>query len=272
MNGNELESPVSPFGDSGDFSISPDGQTIAFSSRIEEHSQAWKTNTDVFLVKYPIDGKPSAVENLTKSNPGYDNYPNISPDGQWIAYLEMREENYESDKNRVMLYNFNRKTHTELPIRWDRSPDSVTWSAGSSSIYLTASSKGRVKVYVVNLKEALRSIRKNGTVPDLAVKELIGTGSNDSIQVIPKGKLGNNSGEIIVFGRSSITKPRDIYRLEVPPYDELRSEYSRRKIVRPPRSEAGITQITNVNDRFEKEVIVSEPEEFYFKGYNDVIN
>ncbi|KAL6611578.1 peptidase S9 prolyl oligopeptidase active site domain-containing protein [Neocallimastix sp. 'constans'] len=269
MNGNELESPVSPFGDSGDFSISPDGQTIAFSSRIEEHSQAWKTNTDVFLVKYPIDGKPSAVENLTKSNPGYDNYPNISPDGQWIAYLEMREENYESDKNRVMLYNIKRKTHTELPLRWDRSPESLTWSADSNSIYLTAYSKGRVKVYVVNLKEALIIIKKKGTIPTLAVKELIGTGNNDTIEVIPKRKLGNNSGEIIVFGRSSFTKPRDIYKLEVPSFDKLKTENEKRVIVRPPKSEAGITQITNVNDKFKKEVIVSEPEEFYFKGHND---
>ncbi|KAG4100505.1 hypothetical protein H8356DRAFT_1306480 [Neocallimastix lanati (nom. inval.)] len=269
MKGNELETPVSPFGDSGDFTISPDGQTIAFSSRVEKHDQAWTTNTDIYLVKYPINGKPSSVKNLTKSNPGYDSYPKISPNGEWIAYLEMRGKNFESDVNRVMLYNIKNKTHTELPIKWDRSPDSLTWSSDSSSIYLTATSKGRGKIFVVSLSKAIKTIKKNGSVSTLVAKELVGTGSNNVIRVIPKGEFENNAEEILVFGRSTMTKPREIYRLEVTPYNNLKVENEKREIIKGPlNSEAGLTQVTNINEKF-KEVQVSEPEEFYFRGYNN---
>jgi len=276
MKGKEMETPVAPFGDASDFAISQDGETIAFTSRVEEHSQAWNTNTNIYLVKYPVGGKPSAIENLTSSNPGYDTHPKFSPDGQWLSYLEMREVSYESDRNRLMLYNLKSKIHIELALKWDRSPDSVTWSLDSSNLYLTASSLGRNKIYVVKLDESLKTLKASKKVKPvkLVVKELVATGSSDSIDIIPKGKFEGNTEEILVFGRSTMTKPRDIYRLEVLPWEKLQAENEARKVmVKPPQSEAGLTQVSNVNSEFAEEVQVSEPEEFYFKGHgNELIH
>jgi acylaminoacyl-peptidase len=276
MKGNKMECPIAPFGDAGDFSISSDGQTIAFSSRVEEHSQAWNTNTNVYLVNYPIGGEPSKIENLTESNPGYDTSPRISPDGQWIAYLEMREKAYEADKNRIMLYNIETKTYTELVPKWDRSAASITWSLDSTMLYVTAPSLGRVKIYAVQLNEIIEILKKKKKdddkvpeIPSLVVKELVGTGNNGNIQIIPKGQFKDNTEEILVFTRSTMMKPKEIYCLKVTPWDQLQIENENKEIlVEPPKSEAGLTQVSNMNSEFDEEIQVSKPEEFYFKGHN----
>jgi acylaminoacyl-peptidase len=277
MKGNRMECPVAPFGDSGDFSVSPDGETIVFTSRVEDQSQAWNTNTNVYLVHYPIDGVPGPIENLTSSNPGYDTSPRISPDGQWIAYLEMREKGYEADKNRIMLYNIEQKIYKELVPKWDRSVASITWSLDSSMLYVTAPSLGRVKIYMIKLDDAFKSINEqheestpNEEEESLTVKELIGTGNNGDIHIIPKGQFNDNAEEILVFTRSTMMKPKEIYKLEVTAWDNLKIENENKKPMgNPPKSETYLTQITYVNSEFDNEVAVSEPEEFYFKGYNN---
>ncbi|OUM65681.1 hypothetical protein PIROE2DRAFT_59853 [Piromyces sp. E2] len=279
MKGNRMECPVAPFGDAGDFSISPDGETIAFTSRVEDPSQAWNTNTNIYLVHYPIGGVPGPIENLTGSNPGYDTSPRISPDGQWITYLEMRERAYEADKNRIMLYNIEHKTYKELVPKWDRSVASVTWSLDSSVLYVTAPSLGRVKIYMIKLDDAFKSISEQhkgskptptpGDEKSLVVKELVGTGNNGNIHIIPKGQFNDNTEEILIFTRSTMMKPKEVYKLEVSAWDNLEVENEAKEImVEPPKSEAGLLQISSINSEFANEVAVSTPEEFYFKGYN----
>jgi len=274
MKEKKMECPVAPFGDAGDFSMSPDGQTIAFTSRVEEPSQAWNTNTNIYLIDYPIGGEPGEIENLTGSNPGYDTSPRISPDGKWIAYLEMRERGYEADKNRVMLYNIETKTSIELVPKWDRSVASITWSLDSSMLYISAPSLGRLKLYVVNLNDTFDIFKKKPKdgkkpdIPSLVVKELVGTGNNGNIQIIPKGKI-NNAEEILIFARSTMMKPKEIYQLEVTPWEKLQLENENKEImIEPPRSELNMVQISNINDNFSNEVLVSQPEEFYFKGHD----
>eukprot|EP00833_Pecoramyces_ruminatium_P009725 jgi/Orpsp1_1/1183757/evm.model.c7180000086611.1 len=269
MKGEKMESPVTPFGDAGDFNVSPDGKTIAFSSRVEEHEMAWNTNTNIYTVQYPIGGKPKSIENLTAKNPGYDTAPRFSPDGKWLAYFEMKTKSFESDVNRLKLYNLKSKKHTELKLKWDRSPDSLTWSHDSTQVYLTAPSLGRGKVYVADLKQAIKAINAGSKVPSVVVKELIGTGNNSIIDVIPKGALKGNKEEILVLSRTQLTKPFEIYQLEVTPFKQLKVEDESPKVMdKPPKSEEALVQITNVNKKFRKEVKVNEPEEFYFKGYN----
>lgn len=274
MMGQHMECPIAPFGDSGDFSVSTDGETIAISSRVEEPSQAWNTNTNIYLIHYPVGGQPGPIENLTSANPGYDTSPRISPDGQFMAYLEMREKAYEADKNRIMLYDMVAKTHTELVPNWDRSTASITWSLDGTKLYITAPSLGRVKIYVLKLDELLEELYKHPKEPKepkdaLVIKELVGTGNNGGINIIPKGQYNNNAEEVLIFTRSTMMKPKEIYKLEVPSWNSLKVENENKKIMKvPPKSEASLEQLTDVNEEFAKEVAVSEPEEFYFKGHN----
>ena len=45
----------------------------------------------------------NAAENL-KNNPGYDQNPQFSPDGKYVAWLSMARDGYESDRQRLCLY------------------------------------------------------------------------------------------------------------------------------------------------------------------------
>lgn len=46
----------------------------------------------------------NSKENL-KNNPGYDVNPKFSPNGQYVAWLSMARNGYESDRNRLCVYN-----------------------------------------------------------------------------------------------------------------------------------------------------------------------
>lgn len=46
----------------------------------------------------------NSEENL-KNNPGYDVNPKFSPNGQYVAWLSMARNGYESDRNRLCVYN-----------------------------------------------------------------------------------------------------------------------------------------------------------------------
>ena len=48
---------------------------------------------------------PSSTEiNITEGNKGYDKYPVFSPDGTKIAYQSMERDGYESDLDRLFVY------------------------------------------------------------------------------------------------------------------------------------------------------------------------
>lgn len=57
-----LESPVPPHGDESHFEFSPDGNEIAFSSRVPEGSaMAWNTNLDIYVVSTSGNMTPQVI-------------------------------------------------------------------------------------------------------------------------------------------------------------------------------------------------------------------
>lgn len=86
-----LSTPVLPFGDASNFVISPDGSEILFASMndFNQAKQAWSTNVNIYSLRIDDDLNTKPVC-LTGYNPGVNNAPTFSPNGQKIAYLEMR--------------------------------------------------------------------------------------------------------------------------------------------------------------------------------------
>src|SRR5258708_16217925 len=56
------------------------------------------TNVDVYMMR--ADG--SNIQQLT-TNPGADNTPRFSPDGQFSSYLSMERAGFEADRQRLMI-------------------------------------------------------------------------------------------------------------------------------------------------------------------------
>ena len=101
MEGQRFESPTAPYFDEGEISWSPDGKFIAYTSkRLNGIEDARSTNSDIFLYEL-ASGKEI---NITEGNRGYDKYPVFSPDGSKIAYQSMERDGYESDLDRLFVY------------------------------------------------------------------------------------------------------------------------------------------------------------------------
>ncbi len=130
MKGMRTDCPLPPFGGSEQFAWSPDGKQIALTIK-DVKDEAESTNSDVYLVA--TDGS-SPPRNITSGNPGYDNDPVYSPDGKTLAYHSMRRASFESDRNRIMLFDRQTESVTEATEGLDQMAHSGTWSVDSRDL------------------------------------------------------------------------------------------------------------------------------------------
>src|SRR5579862_7094826 len=179
---------VPPFslGGQDQYSFSPDGKEVAYTSNIDE-VQATSTNSDIFIV--PVAG--GTPKKIT-TNPGSDSTPLYSPDGKYIAYRSQLRGGYESDRFRLMLYERSTGKITDVMPNFDRWVDSMAWSPDSKTIYFTAENEGDAPIYSVNI-----------TAEQAWPQELV-AGFNDSPTPTADGK-------ILVFDRMSVEFPNEIY-------------------------------------------------------------
>ena len=179
---------VPPFslGGQDQYSFSPDGKEIAYTSNIDE-VQATSTNSDIFIV--PVAG--GTPKRIT-TNPGSDSTPLYSPDGKYIAYRAQLRGGYESDRFRLMLYERATGKITDVSPNFDRWVDSMAWSPDSKTIYFTAENEGEAPIYEADI-----------THPNAWPMELV-AGFNDSPTITPDGKT-------VIFDRMSISAPNEIY-------------------------------------------------------------
>jgi dipeptidyl aminopeptidase/acylaminoacyl peptidase len=150
--GLDADMPTRPFGDAGEWAISPDGKTVVFTMRSDGAKAAWSTNTDLYAV--PSDGSKKP-ENLTADNLAQDAQPVFSPDGKTLAYLAMARPKYESDRQRITLLDVASKKRRALTEGWDRSPHGFTWSADGKALFANADDMGNVALFRVDAASGL---------------------------------------------------------------------------------------------------------------------
>jgi dipeptidyl aminopeptidase/acylaminoacyl peptidase len=124
--------------------FAPDGRTICFTA-ITDAVEAISTNADLF----EIDVAGGAPRRLT-TNPGFDGAPAYSPDGTRIAYRSQARPGVESDRWRLLLYDRASKRSMGVADSFDRSVESLQWSADGRSIYFNAEDRGEMPVFVVS--------------------------------------------------------------------------------------------------------------------------
>ena len=153
------ETPVQPFGDQGDYDISPDGSTVAFLSKAPQLPKANYTASYIFVVPAdgssvaaPINGAGSSAD--ADGHQGASAAPRFSPDGKKLAYVQQDGISYESDRNKVYVYDLGSKSSSVLAEDWDRSPDQHAWAKNSSLLYVGAPDIGTEKIFPLPIDAA----------------------------------------------------------------------------------------------------------------------
>ena len=181
----QTDSPTHPFGGMEEVSVAPGGRSVAFVARVGGRTNAWVTNSDVFVVPAG-GGKPV---NMTAANPGYDLSPSFSPDGRSLALLSMPRAGYEADRTRLVVIDLATRKRRVLTERWDRSPQSITWSADGRTIFTSADNVGNHSLFAVDVASGKPTV-------------LVDKGTNADPQI---------SGGRVVFSHDTLRQPAELY-------------------------------------------------------------
>ena len=215
MEGEPFESPVAPFGGIEQIDWSKDSKKIAYTSRKKEGVQyAISTDTDIYL--YDIASKttinlckPAGYQepkiDATKSmrnqevnhqagdmQVGYDVNPQFSPDGKYIAWQSMKNNGYESDRNRLCVMDIATGKKTYVTEKFDSNVDGFIWAANSKNLYFIGCWHACINIYQTNLKGDIKQLTEGQH--DYASIDLLGS-----------------TGKQLVALRHSMSAPNDIF-------------------------------------------------------------
>jgi dipeptidyl aminopeptidase/acylaminoacyl peptidase len=206
----DYDAPVFSLGGQDDYSFSPDGQEICYTSNHDKNPAA-STNNDLWIVPVNVGAdafvRPASeasasqpnnyvaevlakTKNITADNPASDSSPLYSPDGRYIAYRAQQRPGYESDRFRLMLYDRKTGEKKNLTEDFDGWVGSFVWAPPKMGFLLfTAEQDGEARVFLASVVG----------LPPFKVLD----GFNDAPGFSSSGKL--------VFTRMSLQAPTQIF-------------------------------------------------------------
>jgi len=184
LDGEPFESPLKPFGGIEQLCWSPDSKQVAYTCRKKTGREyAVSTDSDIFL--YDIESgtttnlcKPAdykapeydyskSLQNQTANqaikegkdyNLGYDINPSFSPDGKYVAWLSMERDGYESDRNRLCIYEVKTGKKSYVTESFESGVDDYCWEDDSKTLYFIGVWHGETMVYKTNLKGEVKKL------------------------------------------------------------------------------------------------------------------
>ena len=215
MKGEPYEAPLAPFGGMEQISWSTDSKTVAYTCRKKTGvDYAISTDADIYLYdtvtrqtrnlckpegykEVAVDATHTMKDQAVNSeanlanNPGYDTNPQFSPDGKYIAWQSMARDGYESDRNRLCVYELATGKKRYVTESFDSNVDAYCWSADSKTLSFIGVWHGCVNMYQTNLNGEVRQLTDSW---------------NDFVTIAP----ANNGGKLLAM-RQSMSAPTDIY-------------------------------------------------------------
>lgn len=190
MEGEPHDTPLQPFGGSEDYVWNNDGSKILYvSKKLKGKDYAVSTNTDI----YQYDLATRSTQNLSEENSGYDTNPSFSKDGV-LAWLQMDEPGYESDKNDIIIYQNDQKIN--LTKSWDGTVSSFLWSNDGKKIIFIAPIMGTKQLFEITAN------------------------SNQEVKQITEGQFDitgmvGQVGETMVVTRTDMNHAAEIYSVDL---------------------------------------------------------
>jgi dipeptidyl aminopeptidase/acylaminoacyl peptidase len=222
MKNEAFDCPQKPFGGDEDFIWNPNGKEILYVTKKKFGKEyALSTNTDIY--SYNIES--GKTTNLTEGMMGYDTKPAYSTAGN-LAWLSMKTDGYESDKNDIYVMNGTAKLN--LTKAWDGTVDDFKWSTDGKKIYFTAAVEGVVQLLEVNFPETSKEVPvvKQITKGDFDIHNLVG-----------------ETGSLLIVERTDMNHAPELYTLD-------------------PKT-ASMKQLSHVNDEVYKTIILPRIDKRY---------
>lgn len=191
MKGENFDAPLKPFGGMEQISISPDGVNIVYAcKKMEGLNYAISTNSDI----YAYSTLMRQTSNMTKNNGGYDLDPQYSKDGRKLAWLSMEQDGFESDKNDIIVYDYDTQLKTNLTENYDLTVSSFVWDEEGERIFFKSVKEATFQFFEYNFKKGkIRQISE-------------GMHNYTSLEF---------AGDYLIGGRQSMNHPTDIYSVNI---------------------------------------------------------
>lgn len=199
------ESPMKPWGGIESFAWSPDSKQLVYVSRKKTGLEyAISTNSDLY--RYDIES--GKTENLTEGMMGYDTNPAYSPDGQYLAWLSMEHDGFESDKNRIFVLNLKSGEKTDLTTDWDYTADQIAWRPDSKGLIFVAPYQGCTPVFSIDVaSKEVKMVTDTADICDYASVSPLG---NDKVIALRHSMLYPNEVFCIADRKAvALTKVND---------------------------------------------------------------
>lgn len=181
LEGEPFESPMMPFGGSEQLAWSPDSRQVAYTCRKKVgRDYAVSTDSDIYLydistgttrnlckpegwqqpaIDYTRSLKNQSInQQSVDANVGYDKNPIFSPNGKYIAWSSMERDGYESDRNRLCIYELSTGKKKYVTEKFESDVDAFVWAADNKTIYFSGVWHGMTNLYSTNLKGEVKSI------------------------------------------------------------------------------------------------------------------
>ena len=205
LKGEPYECPMAPFGGIEQLAWSRDSRQVAYTCRKKEGvNYAISTDSDIYLYDVSTkktrnlckpEGYKEPTVDPTKSmrnqqvnhqqgdmQVGYDQNPQFSPDGKYVAWQSMAHDGYESDQNRLCVYELatGKKTYLCDSTNLQTNVDAFCWAPDSKSLYFTGCWHATVRIEQVDFERKVKQVTDDswndfGSIAMLNGKQLLAT-------------------------------------------------------------------------------------------------